>query len=168
MHTIFQTPRLIIREFLPEEEQLFLDHFTDEEMLLYLPKRSRDERINIFHKALANYANSKTLGTWGMFHKINGDLVGSCLLRLYNDLPGKVEVGYSIERKYWGVGIGTEMAIAMVGHAFADAGTTEVIGVTVPANIASQRVLEKAGLVRGDNFKRDDVELAYFRITSPL
>ena len=68
-----------------------------------------------------------------------------------------------MDKKYWGQGIGTEMTEAMVAHSFADADIDEVAAVTVLENIASPRVLEKAGLERADNFFRDGLELAFFR-----
>jgi ribosomal-protein-alanine N-acetyltransferase len=163
MHIITQTPRIAIREFLPNEENTYLNHFTDEMILLYIPKRSREERQNIFRKALELYTVSKTTGTWGIFDKTTDDFIGSCLLRPFNDEAGVLEFGYSIERKYWGAGIGTEMAIAMLSHGFSDKETNEIVAVTEFANIASQRVLEKAGLERMDNLIRNGEELAYFK-----
>jgi ribosomal-protein-alanine N-acetyltransferase len=162
MSIIVETPRLIIREFFPEELEAYLNHFKDEEVCLYLPKRTTDERIKIFMIATANYATNKQLGIWGMFSKADGDFIGSCLLRPFDE-PGKIELGYSMDKKYWGKGIGTEMTIAMIDHGFTDASVAEVVAVTVPENIASQRVLEKAGLVRSGNLVRNGEELAYFR-----
>jgi len=163
MHIIAQTPRLIIREFLPEELETYLHHFTDEEVCLYLPKRTTDERINIFQTALANYANSKLTGIWGMFNKETGEFIGSCLLRPFDGDLKVLEVGYSLDKKYWGQGIASEMAEAVITHGFSDIDIDEVVAVTVLENIGSQRVLEKAGLKRADNFFRDGLELAFFR-----
>ena len=163
MHIIAQTPRLIIREFLPEELETYLHHFTDEEVCLYLPKRTTDERINIFQTALVNYESTKQTGIWGMFNKETGEFIGSCLLRPFNGDVKVTEVGYSMDKKYWGKGIGTEMTEAMIAHGFSDTNVDEVVGVTVLENIGSQRVLEKAGLKRADNFFRDGLELAFFR-----
>lgn len=162
MHIILETPRLIIREFLPEEQDIYLNHFTDEEVCRHIPKRTTDERIKIFMIATVNYATNKKLGIWGMFNKANGEFIGSCLLRLFDE-PGKVEIGYSMDRKYWGQGIATEMAAALIEYAFTDAEVNEVVAVTTLENIASQRVLEKAGLVRTDNLIRNEEELAFFR-----
>ncbi|HEY2580289.1 MAG TPA: GNAT family N-acetyltransferase [Mucilaginibacter sp.] len=164
MTTIAETPRLIIREFLPEEEETYLKHFTDEMVILYLPKRSREERIGIFRKALDHYTVNKKMGIWGIFNKADGDFIGSCLLRHFVFGTGAVELGYSMERKYWGMGIGTEMAKAMVGHGFSNANTVEIVAVTDLANTGSQNVLEKAGLKRVKNLFRDGEELAYFRL----
>lgn len=163
MHTIAQTPRLIIREFSPDEINIYLNHFTDEEVCLYLPKRTTAERINIFQTAISNYANSKQVGIWGIFNKTTGEFIGSCLLRPFNGEVDMVELGYSMDKKYWGQGIGTEMAIAIIDHGFTDTSVKEVVALTVLENIGSQRVLEKAGLNRTDNLFRDGLELAYFR-----
>jgi ribosomal-protein-alanine N-acetyltransferase len=164
MSIVAQTPRIIIREFLPDEENIYLNHFTDELVTRYLPVRSREERINFFRKALEQYAINKKAGTWSIFNKADGEFIGSCLLRPFNTEPGIVELGYSMERKYWGMGIGTEMATAMVAHGFTDPTTLQIVAVTTLENVGSQRVLEKAGLKRMDNFVRDGIELAYFKI----
>ena len=164
MSIITATPRLIVREFLPEEQAIYLNHFNDEMVLLYIPKRSRDERIGIFRKALEQYAITKHSGIWGIFNKADGGFMGSCLLRPFNNEPGKIELGYSLDRKHWGTGIATEMALAMVEHGFTCPDITEIVAVTELPNIGSQRVLEKAGFTRMDNLLRDGEELAFFRV----
>jgi [ribosomal protein S5]-alanine N-acetyltransferase len=165
MCTIVETPRLIIREFLPGEETVFLDHFMDEEVARYIPKRSREERAGIFRSAVAAYEASKQLGTWGIFGKADGCFIGSGLLRLFGEDPAKVELGYSLERKYWGQGLATEMTEALVNYAFTHTGTNQVVAVTVFENIASQRVLLKAGFEQKDNLVRNGMELAYFEMS---
>ncbi len=162
MHIIAETPRLIIRELQPEEENIFLDHYNDPEVLLYIPKRTREERINIYRKAIASYADSNALRIWGIFNKADGDFIGTCLLRPFTYDATKTELGYSIERKYWNKGIGTEMAAAMIDYAFKEMSSDQVVAVTIPENIGSQRVLEKAGFKKMENMMRDGLELAYF------
>jgi ribosomal-protein-alanine N-acetyltransferase len=165
MHIIAETPRLIVRECLPEEEEAYLKHFEDEELCLHIPKRTREERINIFRNGLADYANDKKLGKWGVFDKADGNLIGTCLLRRFStDEPGKIEIGYSFDRRLWGMGLGSEMVTAVINYALSDENTAMVVGVTTLPNIASQRVLEKAGLKRMENIVKDGEELAYFSL----
>lgn len=164
MSLITQTPRITVREFLPDELETYLTHFTDEQVALHIPKRSREERINIFNNALSQYPVSKTTGIWGMFNPANNGFIGSCLLRPFNDDPTVLELGYSIEQKYWGQGIGTEMVLAMVDYAFADESITAIVAVTTLENIGSQRVLEKAGLKREGDLVRNGEELAFFSL----
>jgi ribosomal-protein-alanine N-acetyltransferase len=165
MTIITQTSRLIIREFGGTELETFLNHFVGEEFLRYIPKRTREQRITIFNTALEKYSESKTKGIWGIFSKADGAFVGSCLLRPFDNLPEVLELGYSIEQKLWGLGYATEMAAAMVAHAFTDNNIEEVRALTSIPNIASQRVLEKAGLKRGEDLSRDGEELACFRLS---
>jgi len=162
-YVIAETPRLIIREFLLREEETYLEHFNDPDVCQYIPQRTREERVNIFLSALVNYISNKQLGIWGIFDKITGDFVGSCLLRFFNNEPDKIELGYSLEKKYWGKGIATEMATAMIAYAFEHNKAAEVVAVTDVSNLGSQRVLEKAGLIRVENIVKDGVELAYFK-----
>jgi len=164
MSLIAQTPRITIREFLTEELETYLDHFTDEQVTLHIPKRSREERITIFNNALSQYPKTNTTGIWGMFDIITDDFIGSCLLRPFDDKAGALELGYSLEQKYWGRGIATEMAKAMRDHGFADAAIHEIVAVTTLDNKGSQRVLEKAGFKQGDNLIRNGEELAYFKL----
>lgn len=56
------------------------------------------------------------------------------------------------------------MAHIMVAYGFTHTGAHEIVAVTTLENTGSQKVLEKAGLKRMANFKRDGEELAYFRI----
>jgi ribosomal-protein-alanine N-acetyltransferase len=110
MAIITQTERLIIREFLPEELETYLNHFIDERVLQYIPKRSREERIGIFNNALKQYPETKTKGIWGIFDKADRSFMGSCLLRDFELEPGAVEIGYSFDHKYWNKGYASEMA----------------------------------------------------------
>jgi [ribosomal protein S5]-alanine N-acetyltransferase len=164
MNIIAQTPRFVIRNFTAEEEATYLSLFEDEDVIEHLPQRSLKENIAIFHTALNDYAEGKALGRWGIFNNGDNDFIGVCLLRAYNYEPGKVELGYVLNKKFWGKGIASEMARIMVAYGFMHTGANEIVAVTSLGNTGSQKVLEKAGLKRMPNFKRDGQELAYFRV----
>jgi len=57
-------------------------------------------------------------------------------------------LGYWIGRPYWGAGIGSEAAAAMVAAGFGRLGLSRIEAVAQPANRRSIRVLEKLGLAR--------------------
>ncbi|GAA4088430.1 GNAT family N-acetyltransferase [Mucilaginibacter panaciglaebae] len=164
MSIITQTPRMIIREFQPDELDVYLNHFKDERVTLHIPKRTRDERTTIFNIARNQYNDTKTRGIWGMFDAGTGDFIGSCLLRPFNEKQDIMELGYSMEQRYWGQGFGTEMAVAIIERGFSDTKVSEIVAVTTFENHASQRVLAKAGLVRDGNLRRGDEDLAFFSL----
>jgi len=75
----------------------------------------------------------------------NAALIGWAGLQ-YLPETGEIEVGYLLGRDYWGRGLATEAARTSVQFGFEDLGIETIVGIVHPENIASQRVLEKAGL----------------------
>lgn len=59
-----------------------------------------------------------------------------------------VEIGWRLDRTYWGRGYATEAARAALAHGFGPLGLTEVVSFTVPDNLASRRVMERIGMRR--------------------
>jgi ribosomal-protein-alanine N-acetyltransferase len=56
----------------------------------------------------------------------------------------EVEVGWAVVPERWGQGIGTAIARHSVEEAFGEHGLADVIALTLPHNVASRRVMEKA------------------------
>lgn len=165
MQQLAQTPRFLIRRFSPEEENIYLDLFDDEQVSFHLPKRTRHEKRQLFREALLGYETDSVYGRWGIFNNGDGVFIGLCLVRPYNGNEEQAEIGYVINQKYWGKGIAGEMAQVMVAYAFTRTCASEVVAVTTLNNIASRRVLLKTGFERMENIFRDGEELAFFRIT---
>ena len=61
---------------------------------------------------------------------------------------GDVEIGYGVAEDWRGCGYATEAVAALVDWALKQSGVMRVTAETGPSNIASRRVLEKAGFVR--------------------
>jgi RimJ/RimL family protein N-acetyltransferase len=57
----------------------------------------------------------------------------------------EVEVGWAIVPERWREGLATEMALLAVEVAFADLGLPSIVAFTLPHNVASRRVMAKAG-----------------------
>jgi ribosomal-protein-alanine N-acetyltransferase len=53
-----------------------------------------------------------------------------------------VEIGWRLAAEYWGQGLATEAAGAVVRYAFGTLGLDELVSFTVPANTRSRRVME--------------------------
>jgi ribosomal-protein-alanine N-acetyltransferase len=85
-------------------------------------------------------------GPWVFHVRETGEPVASAALRRI-EIEGQpeVEVGYRVAVAWWGCGIATEMASALVGVARDRLGLAEVVAFTLPENRASRRVMEKVG-----------------------
>ena len=59
----------------------------------------------------------------------------------------EVEVGWAIVPERWGEGLATELALASVEVAFGNLGLPAIVAFTLPDNLASRRVMEKAGFI---------------------
>jgi RimJ/RimL family protein N-acetyltransferase len=61
-----------------------------------------------------------------------------------------VEIGYGVAAEFWGQGVATRAVLAVLDVA-RENGAVSVVAGTDAANIASQRVLQKAGFTRTDD-----------------
>ena len=156
---------MIIREFKPEEEPLFLLIDGDDQLTKYIPKRSTQESKQLFVNSLAEYYNNNGLGRWGIFNITDNDFIGVCFLKPSEYDHNSIELGYRFHFKYWGAGMATEVAKAIVAYGLHQLGLQEINAVTHPENMASQRVLNKAGFVQhGEVFWYHEL-LPLFKIT---
>ncbi len=57
-----------------------------------------------------------------------------------------MELGYRLHRRYWGQGLATEGAKALIEWGFTERGVRRVFATAMTVNHASRRVLEKVGL----------------------
>ena len=91
-------------------------------------------------------------GWWAARDRITGQFIGRGGLR-YWSIEGRqeVEVGYGLLPEFWGRNLATEFAMECVRVAFADLRFRELVAFTLPTNLGSRRVLEKAGF----RFDRD-------------
>jgi RimJ/RimL family protein N-acetyltransferase len=95
-------------------------------------------------------------GLWLLRDRSTGDLVGRGGLQYTDALGGyAVEAAWAIVPERWGQGLATELARASVRVAFDSLRLDEIIAIALPDNVASRRVMEKAGFT----FDRDVVHV---------
>jgi len=87
-----------------------------------------------------------SFGPWLFFEQTSNAFVGRGGLRR-TTVAGRecVELLYAVRSDAWGEGYATEMALVSVACA-RSLGLPEIVGVTLMTNVASRRVLAKAGL----------------------
>lgn len=85
-------------------------------------------------------------GVWGIEHSVDRRLIGIINFSLPHRLHLRSELGYTIARPYWGQGLATEAVKAVVSFGFEQMQLNRIEALVQPGNLASVRVLEKAGL----------------------
>ncbi len=160
---IIETPRLILREFTPDDVAGLALMYADPETMRFIgPGGTIDlegTRASI-ERTIARNAE-QGFGLWAVDLKPVRRLVGRCGLILWDDIDGReeMEVAYLIARDQWGHGLATEAATAIRDHAFAELGRTRLISMMYPANAASAAVARKVGM----SYEKD-VELFGHRV----
>lgn len=102
--------------------------------------------------------------------RLTGRLIGYIALSPPDWFPAimpTVEIGWRLDPPYWGKGLATEGAKAVLDHGFREMGLPEILSIYQPENVASGRVMEHIGM----HFDRDtrhsffEVPLRIYRLT---
>ncbi len=87
-------------------------------------------------------------GLWIVRDAAQNRVAGRAVLRhLLLEGRDEVELGYGFYAEFWGRGLATEIATALLHFGRNALRLPTVVAITQPANLASQRVLTKVGLV---------------------
>ena len=90
---------------------------------------------------------------------INGEAVGGIGVKPMDDIYRKnAEMGYWLAKKYWGKGIITQAIKLMVKKAFETFNIDRISATPFETNIASHKVLEKAGFILEARFAKKVVK----------
>jgi ribosomal-protein-alanine N-acetyltransferase len=150
----FATPRL-------RAERVTAAHWPDlrrmdeDEQFMAMLGGVRDEAGTVAYLEMnIKHWVDRGFGIWMLRDASSSAVIGRAILR-HLDVEGvdEVEVGYGFMPEYWGRGLATEIAEACVRIGFDRLGFRSLVAITTPANLGSQRVMQKAGLV----YERDIV-----------
>jgi RimJ/RimL family protein N-acetyltransferase len=159
------TQRLDFRYFTKDDFDLVQKINQDPEATRYVGGVKSDPEIAIsMSKYLTYHLEHPGYGYWFAILRSSGAFIGFFLVKILAE-TSETEIGYRLMPEFWGRGLATEGARAIIDYCFTHIGTDKVVAVTHPENIASRGVLEKSGLV----FKKYDqyyqMRCTYFSIT---
>jgi [ribosomal protein S5]-alanine N-acetyltransferase len=110
-------------------------------------------------------ARASGLGLWVLRRNAQASIGGFCALLPTAD--DEVELLYGLTPAWWGAGLATEAAGAVVRYAFGDLGLARVVAATDPPNLASIRVLERLGMTRRGAPPAGAAHLLHFELCRP-
>ena len=151
-----ETERLRLRLFTPADLDPLARIFSHPEVMRYLGDGrpiSRAASEAALTSIIAHW-HRHGFGRWAVVHKAHGRLLGYGGLRR---LDSMIELVYLLDRPYWGAGLATELARAVLCYGFRQRACDFIVAVTKPDNLASRRVLTKLGM-------RFEKEANYFNI----
>jgi ribosomal-protein-alanine N-acetyltransferase len=102
-------------------------------------------------------------GLWGARLRELPELIGFCGFRFFHD-PPQLQLLYGFHPDHWSKGFATEAARAMIRFAFEQAGLDFVIASADAPNLASLRVMERAGMSFDRRETVDELDAVYYRL----
>ncbi len=146
-----ETARLVLREWRDEDLEAYAAMNADPDVRTYMfPGRplSRAESEEEIARMMDQW-HRLGFGHWAVELRETGELIGRTGIKHHTDWepdPRNTEVGWLYARAAWGRGFATEGAIEAVRFCLEDVGSHEVISIAHIENLASHRVMKKAGL----------------------
>ena len=136
------------------DQILKVQKYTGENIL----KSKEDAKNLIKNRYLSDYKNYG-YSRLAVIFKPENRIIGFAGLKYLPKLD-ETDIGFRFLPKYWGLGIATEISIEIIKYGFEVLNLRKIIGIAYPENIASCKVLEKAGLefYKFDTYDKADGE----------
>lgn len=108
--------------------------------------------IEVFLKdVIASYENLSSYN-WAIIYE--GEIIGVISAYSINDLNSNCEIGYNICYDYWGKGIMTEAASAVIHYLFKEVNMHRILAKHDVDNPASGKVMQKCGMKQEGIFRQ--------------
>lgn len=147
-----ETERLIFRAFRESDFPIVYDWLGNGENMKYRrgEPRTEEETHQYLEWAISNANADECMNfEFATVLKETGELIGAA--SLYN-LAGEPEIGWTVHRKYWRQGFGTQMGKALISFGFGTLGLRRIIAGCNARNQASYRIMERIGMRREAHF----------------
>ncbi len=145
-----ETRRLILRHLAPGDLDDLFALYCDPHVITYIPDapRTYEEAREELEWHMNGHPDHPELGLWATIHKETNRFIGRCgLLPWTIDGRPEVEVAYTLAQAYWGQGLGTEAAQAILAYGFEQLRLPRLVCLVDRENLASIKVATKIGMV---------------------
>ena len=153
-----RSDRLVLRRWREDDREPFSRLNADPVVMEHFPDRlTREKSDQLVDRIEADF-EAQGYGLWAA--EVPGvapfiGFVGLNIAKFEAHFTPALEVGWRLDRPYWGNGYASEGGRAALGFAFGELGVDEVVSFTNVQNERSRRVMERLGLQRDP---RDDFE----------
>jgi len=146
----FETARLILRPFTPDDWQDLYEYESHPETLKFVTTDWKCTENDA--KSMAkDWSENETV--WAVCLKDTGKVIGHVDIRPEYDKKFNVyEIGYIFSPLYHGKGYAAESLKRILQHGFEDLNAHRIIADSYPENTASWKLLERLGLRREAHF----------------
>ncbi|MBD2785189.1 GNAT family N-acetyltransferase [Xenorhabdus sp. DI] len=149
-----ETERLWLRGWKEEDREPFFRLSRHPDVMEFFPNTLTKEQSNIFiDNCIRKFATQGGWGLWAVELKQSGEFIGCVGLNIPNiEFPFSpfVEIGWRLDKPFWGQGYTCEAARRIFAFAFTEIGLEEVVAFTTISNYRSESVMKKLGMTRDE------------------
>ncbi|MEJ2408530.1 MAG: GNAT family N-acetyltransferase [Novosphingobium sp.] len=148
---ILETARLRLRPFEPDDAEAVAAYSTSEEFVRYMPlPRQTPESAAAFVARCVAEGMPDTQGNWRFVveDRETARVIGSIRIGVREPDHQQGDVGYALHQSHWGKGYMTEALERILSFGFSELPLERIWATADVDNIASWRVMEKAGMQR--------------------
>ena len=145
-----ETPRVLLRSWQDSDKEPWIALNADSENLRYFPRTYTSEESQASFQRFRELLDTNPFGLWAAEEKTSGEFMGFVGLAR-QELPGVSfmpchEIGWRLDKKYWGKGYATEAATTVLEFGLKDLALPIIYSYTAVQNLPSINVMRKIGL----------------------
>lgn len=157
---IIRTPRLGLRRWHESDREPFARLNADPAVMEYFPHLLSRPESDALVDRIEQHHVERGFGLWAVDWLETGQFVGFVGLsvpRFTAFFTPCVEIGWRLDRLWWGRGIATEAARACLSYGFSTLNLPEIVSFTTIPNQRSRHVMEKIGLTYRATFRHPNL-----------
>lgn len=163
-----ETERLLLRKVTRQDLDDVFEFSSDPEVahrMTWEKNDSKEETLsNFLQPTLEGYQDGQS-GVWAIVYKDSKKVIGTCSLVGWSNEHQKAEIGYVLNRKFWGAGIATEALQEVLSYSFGVLQLNRIEGGCDLDNIGSEKVMLKAGMTFEGVLRKNERIKGEFRDT---
>jgi ribosomal-protein-alanine N-acetyltransferase len=142
-----ETRNLILRRMRDTDSRAIFRILADDEVTRYYDDATftNISQANDQIEAWENGFRNKRCIRWGIAHKDDPTIIGSCGYYGFHTWHMRASIGYELARPFWRQGMMTEALSAILALGFQEMDLNRIEAVVMPENSASIKLLEKLG-----------------------
>lgn len=161
---LLETERLILRRFTEDDADTLYELDSDPDVMRYLsggkPTPCEVIEAEILPRFTRYDDRFPGFGFWAAVGKASGDFLGWFSFRSTEEAGARqASLGFRLRKAAWGQGYATEGTRALLRLGFTELGVQRVVATTYEDNLASRRVMEKAGMRLSRRFRLTPADL---------
>ncbi|MEK0179398.1 MAG: GNAT family protein [Microcoleus anatoxicus] len=143
-----ETERLLLRKITLNDANDMFEYGSDPLVSQYTmwSTHTSIEDTKSFLRSLTKMYKKRELIDWGIVHKTEQKLIGTCGYVEWSMNHSRAQIGYALSRKYWNQGYMSEAVSAIIDFGFREMSLNKIEARCAQENIASARVMEKVGM----------------------